>query len=60
MKKLIGTCSRCGGNVFENFGEQLMGAEQPISCNRGGATRPTNLPVIEMNESKQQLLQENV
>lgn len=59
MKRLIGLCSCCGGNVFENYGNQPMGVEAPISCISCGATRPTNLPVIKMTESvRPQLLQE--
>ncbi len=59
MKKLVGLCSICGGSVFHNFGEQVMGTEPPLSCSQCGATQARKLPIIEMNEnSKPQLLQE--
>lgn len=59
MKKLVGLCSICGGSVFHNFGEQIMGVEPPLSCSQCGATQKRDLPIIAMNEEmKPQLLVE--
>jgi len=42
MDKIIGTCSKCGGNVFEQ-------TEKCVQC--GAVKKEKKLPVIEMDES---------
>ena len=59
MKSVIGKCSRCGGEVVVEHPSTTEGVNvvKPQCC-QCGAIKKEVLPVIEMEEVKQQLLQE--
>lgn len=47
MKKTIGKCSRCGGNVQVVDGP-WFGELPPPTCQKCGAVKKNSLPVIDM------------